>query len=78
MKKKIFVVPYILIVLLLLVVQVLPAQPPPPPGGGGSGGGPGCWPEPCPIDNNIVVLMAAGLGLVIYFVYAYSRKKEMN
>lgn len=47
--------------------------PPPPP----TTSSPTCWPPPCiPIDNGLVFLVLAGIGLVLYKFY--SMQKESN
>jgi len=57
--KKLIVISFITFTLAITSNELY--APPPPPAGGGT---PLCWPPPCiPIDGNIGILIAIGLGI---------------
>jgi len=64
---------YLIIVISFIALGATESicQPGPPGGGGGpGGGGPPCWPpSTCetPINNELIFLLVAGLGLRVYF-----------
>ena len=69
MTKKISLYIFLVFISLLCINIDVNAQPGPP--GGGGPGGPPCWPpSTCetPINNDLIFLLIAGLGLAIYFI----------
>lgn len=62
----------IFIFFLFIQADAMAQAPPPPPNGGGGSGGPSCWPPsptcdpaaPVPINEGLLLLLIAGLGVV--------------
>ena len=69
------------IVVLLLVGDYgnLFGQPSPPSGPPNGPAGPTCWPPvncDVPINNELIILLIAGIGFTIYYNYQLKYKKE--